>query len=186
MDILESIEARRSPKSYTSRQTTKGEIERLLQAATLAPNHKMTQPWRFIVLGEEAKRRYAELRAEMKSQKVQDPEVRAQVKAKVAREVTTVPSLIAVAMHQDEDPMTREEDYAATFMAIQNLLLAATAMGLAGYIHTGRILEKPHLREVLGVPGDQRVVAMLDVGEPAEIPGPKRRTPAPELTRWLD
>lgn len=186
MDTFEAIRTRRSPKSYTSRQPTKEEIQRLLEAAVLPPNHKMTQPWRFIVLGPETQRRYAELRAEMKSQKVQDPEVRNKVKGKVVREVTAVPALVAVAMHQDQDPMTREEDYAATFMGIQNFLLGATALGLAGYIHTGRIFERPELRDILEVPDDERVVAMLDLGEPAEIPGPKSRTPAPELTRWLE
>lgn len=186
MDVFEAIHARRSPRSFTSRQPGRAEIERLLQVAVLAPNHRMTQPWAFFVLGPEAKRAYAELRGELKSQKVEDPEVRAQVRDKVVRDVTSVPVLIGVAVRQDEDPMTREEDYAATFMGIQNLLLAAAGMGLGGYIHTGRILDRPTLREALGVPDDHRLVAVLDVGEPAEVPQEKARIPASERTTWLD
>lgn len=186
MDTFEAIKTRRSPKAYTSRQPTREEIEVLLETAVLAPNHRMTQPWRFVVLGPEAQRAYAELRADMKSRKVQESDVRRQVREKVVREVTEVPRLIAFVMHRDEDPMTREEDYAATFMGIQNFLLGATALGFAGYIHTGRIFERPELRKTLGIADDERVVAMVDLGEPAEIPGPKGRDPAAERTRWLD
>ena len=184
MDIHQTIRTRRSPSEFTARVPTREEIERLLDAAIMAPNHKMTQPWHFYVFGDEARQAYAELRGELKSQKVEDPEVRRRVREKVSGAILKIPALLAVAMRQDEDPMTREEDYAATWMAIQNLLLEAHGMGLAGYIHTGRIMDRPALRDALGVPEEQRVVALIDLGEPEELPAPKPRDAARERTTW--
>ena len=172
MDIHQTIRGRRSPTEFTARVPTRDEIERLLDAAIMAPNHKMTQPWHFYVFGDEAKQTYAELRGELKSQKVEDPEVRRRVREKVSGAILKVPVLLAVAARQDEDPMTREEDYAATWMGIENLLLEAHGMGLGGYIHTGRIMDRPALREALGVPEDQRIVALIDLGRARGAAGP--------------
>jgi nitroreductase len=186
MDLIDAIRGRRSTKRFVARRPGRDEVEQLLELATLGPNHRMTQPWRFYVMGERAQRGYGELRAELKSQKVEDPKAAAMVREKVMRETAAVPMIVAVAMVQSDDPQTREEDYAATFMGIQNLLLAAQNMGLQGHIHTGRIMDRPVLREALGVPEGERVVALIDLGEPAEVPSPKVRARAGELTRWTD
>ncbi len=186
MDAIEAIRARRSIKRFTERRPTREEIEGLLEVAALAPNHRMTQPWRFYVMGPETQKVYAELKGHLKSQKVDDPSAAVAVKDKVARDTIAIPVILAVAMKQDEDPLTREEDHAATFMGIENLMVAAAAAGLGCYLHTGRIMERDRLREILGVAEDERVVAIIDVGEPAEVPGPKARTPASELTTWTD
>ena len=58
MDTLDAIRGRRSIREFTDREITRDEIERLFEAAAQAPNHRMTQPWRFYVLGPEARRAY--------------------------------------------------------------------------------------------------------------------------------
>lgn len=184
MDLIEAIESRRSVKQFTERVPTRQELERLLQLATLPPNHRMTQPWRFYVMGPEAHARYAALKAELKSRKVEDEAAAAAVREKVERGTLAIPAVVAVAMPESEDEQTREEDHAAVFMGLENLLLAAQSMGLGGYIHTGRIMNFPELREALGVPEGQRVVALLDLGEPAELPSPKPRASASDVTHW--
>lgn len=183
--LIEAIRARRSIKRFTERRVTRAEIERLLELATLAPNHRMTQPWRFYVLGEAARSTYAALRAALKAAKVVDAEAAEQVRDKVERDTRTIPAVVAVAVIDVEDPEVQREDHAATFMGIENLLIGAHTMGLGGYIHTGAILERHELRQLLGVPDDQRVVALLDLGEPAETPMPKQRTSFEDVTRWL-
>ena len=70
-------------------------------------------------------------------------------------------------------------------MAIENLLLAATAMGLGTKMHSGDILEDGWLRDALQVNDRERIVAFIDVGEPAEEMPQKKRIPASEKTRWL-
>ncbi len=184
MDVMEAIATRRSVKRFTERVPSRESIERLLTAAAQAPNHRMTQPWRFYVLGARAGRAYAALKAESKAQKVAEAAAAARVREKVERETLAVPAILVVAMVESDDAATREEDRDATFMGIENLLLAAREAGLQGYIHTGRILERPELRALIGAPESERLVAIVDLGEPAETPSPKARIPASELTTW--
>lgn len=185
MDVLEAIQTRRSIKVFTDRPITREEIESLLEAAVLAPNHRLTEPWGFLVLGERAKRAYATVLAGRKARRAADAEAAAAVHERVVRKTVAVPAIIAVTMRLAEDPEVREEDYAATYMAVQNLLLAATARGLGTHVKTGAVMEDPEFRTALDVPSDQRVVALVFVGVPAEVPARKARTPATERTRWL-
>ncbi|MGH7476204.1 MAG: nitroreductase family protein [Longimicrobiales bacterium] len=187
MHAIEAIRARRSAKVFRAdRVVAPEEVEGLLELATLAPNHRMTQPWHFYVLGPRTKASYAALRGALKSRKVEDGEAARLVREKVERETAAVPCVIAVAVDQHEDPETREEDVAASWMGVENLLIGAQAIGLAGYIHTGRVLNLPELRRILDVPVSQRVIALIDLGEPAERATPKPRVAAGERTRWLD
>ena len=186
MDVEEAIRTRVSIKDFTPRPVTREEIERLLEAAILAPNHRMTQPLQFRVMGVKARRAYAEALAARKTAKIDEPETAAAVREKVLRRHREVPSMIAVAMAVNEDPEVREEDYATAFMAIQNLSLAAVEMGLGTHIKTGAVMEEPALRVALEIGEGQRLAAVVFLGEPAEIPEPKVRTPAGEKTRWLE
>lgn len=185
MDILTAIGARRSVKQFTTRAVTRDEIETLLDAAVQAPNHRMTQPWRFYVLGAEARRAYGDALGARKAKRVEDPAVGRQVRDKVAGEHEALPAVIAVAMTIDENPEIREEDYAACMMAVQTITLAATALGLGTHIKTGGVMDDPAARAAVGVPDDQRIVALVNVGEPETVPEPKPRTDAPSLTRWI-
>jgi nitroreductase len=185
MSLLDAIENRRSIKKFTSRAVTRAEIEALLDAAILAPNHGMTQPWGFIVMGEEARRAYGEVLGGRRASRIEDPEAAATVRERSVRGMVETPAIIAVTMHLDEDPETLEEDYAATFMAIQNMLLAAVARGLGTQIKTGAVMADPALRAALGVEEGRRIVALVFVGEPAEVPAAKSRVPAAEKTVWL-
>jgi nitroreductase len=92
--------------------------------------------------------------------------------------------MIAVAMTTSDNPEIREEDYAATFMAIQNLVLAAHARGLGSHLKSGAVMDDPLARAAVGVGEGERVVATLHLGEPAEVPPPRPRAPAPDLTTW--
>lgn len=185
MDVFDTFAARRSIKSFTDRALTRAEIERLLDAAVLAPNHRMTQPWRFHVLGPEARRAYGEVLGARKARKLEDAAAGEMVRKKVAEEHAALPSMIAVSVRLDENPEIREEDYAATFMAIQNLSLAAVDAGLGAHIKTGAVMDDPAARAAAGIPEGERLVAIVNVGEPAQVASPKPRTPARELTSWL-
>lgn len=185
MDVVEAIERRGSVKRFTDRPIAREEIEALLDLAVLAPNHRMTEPWGFLVLGPEGKMAYARVLARRKCSKIEDPEAREAVREKVIRGNSTVPAIIAVTCAQHEDPEIREEDYAATYMAVQNILLGAVARGLGAQIKTGAVMDDPELREALDVPSDRRIVALVFLGEPEEVPAPVPRTPASEKTRWL-
>jgi nitroreductase len=184
MRVSDAMRARRSIKKFTDRDVTRDEIEQLLAAAALAPNHRLTQPWRFYVLGPEARYAYGLVLGERKAKKQPDPESGRALRDTVAAEHRALPLMIAVATVNVDDPETREEDYAATMMAVQNLALAAVELGLGTHIKTGGVMCDPAARAAAGVAENERIVAIINVGTPAEIPGPKFRKSAAELTTW--
>src|SRR5689334_4408527 len=113
MAIPEIIERRRSIKKFTNRPISRDEIETLLGAAILAPNHRLTRPWRFYILGPDSRYAYGLALGERKARKLSDPEAARRLRETVAAEHRDLPCMIAVAMIQSENPETREEDYAA-------------------------------------------------------------------------
>jgi nitroreductase len=185
MDLHEAIRARRSVRQFTDRPISRAEIEQLLDAATQAPNHRLTQPWRFYVLGPEARRAYGTVLGSRKAKKVEDPAAAQAVIDKVVAAAVALPAQIAVTMTLSENPEVREEDYAATMMAVQNILLTARALGLATHLKSGATMEDPRARAALGIPDGERIIVTIDLGEPAGEPEPKPRRAATEFTTWL-
>src|SRR4051812_42758184 len=125
MKLTETIGQRRTIKRFTERAVTRAEIEQILTAATLAPNHKLTNPWRFYVLGPEARHAYGLALGERKAKKQTDPAKAAELRDTVAAEHRALPGMIAVAVPNTDDAERKEEDYAAAMMGIQNMMLAA-------------------------------------------------------------
>jgi nitroreductase len=185
MDISEAIRARRSTKDFRPGPVSRDRIERLLEAAVQAPNHRMTEPWRFHVLGEGARRAYGAALGARKAKKVEDPAAAADVIRKVAEKHVGLPAMLAVSVVLAEDPEVREEDVAAAWMAIENLLLLAPSLGLGTHLKTGAIMHDPKARAAVGVPDGERIVAIVEIGEPATPAPAKPRKPASTLTRWV-
>jgi nitroreductase len=185
MDLHEAIRARRSVRQFTERPIGRDEIEQLLDAAVQAPNHRLTQPWRFYVLGPEARRAYAAVLGARKAKKVEDPAAAQAIVDKFVAGAAVMPAQIAVTMTVAENPEIREEDYAATMMAVQNILLTARALGLATHLKSGAVMQDPRARSAIAVPEDERIVVLIDLGEAAEVPESKPRRAASEVTTWL-
>ena len=137
----------------------------LLDLAVLAPNHHVTEPWRFWVVG----RATLEALSEATGDK------------KLLRSHTAV----IVGVKRDADSQVAEEDYAATACAIQNFMLAARARGLASFWRTPGVLSRPVVARMLDVPRKVRLIGLVHVGRPGE-PFPERpERSAAEHTRWL-
>ncbi len=185
MNASAVIRERRSIKRFAERPLSREEIETLLDAAALAPNHRLTQPWRFYVLGPQARYAYGLALGERKARKLDDPERARAMRDTVAQEHRALPGMIAVAVVNSDDPEIREEDYAAAMMAIQNLALVAVELGLGTHIKTGGVMADPGARAAAGVRDNERIVAIVNVGVPAEIPPPKNRQPASAFTTWV-
>jgi nitroreductase len=187
MDAIDAIQRRTSVRRYRPEPVPRETIELLLDCAVRAPNHKLTEPWRFVVLTGDAKARLAEIRAGHRAGRYDDPaseEARSGM-AKVRRETLETPAVIAILARVHPDEITREEDYAAVMMATANLMTAAQASGLGTYLKTGGVMRDPGLAELIGLPDGYRVVGLLSLGYPAEAETPRRRQPARDLTRWL-
>ncbi len=184
MQILDAISTRRSIKRFTSRSVTRAEIETLLSAAVAAPNHRLTQPWRFYVLGPEARQAYGLVLGERKARKIEDPDAARAMRDTVAAEHRALPGMLVVAVADHESPEIREEDYAAVMMGLQNFLLAAVALGLGTHVKTGTVMSDPGARAAAGVKDNERIVAVVNIGEPADVPPAKPRQPAAAFTTW--
>jgi nitroreductase len=184
MNVSEAIRQRRSIKKFVDRPVTRDEMETLLAAATLAPNHRLTQPWRFYVLGPEARHAYGAALGERKAKKQPTEEAGRALRDTVAAEHRALPGMLVVAVVHRDDPETREEDYAAAMMAVENLSLAAVELGLGTHIKTGAVMADPAARAAAGVRDDERIVAVVNVGVPADVPPTKPRESAAAFTTW--
>ncbi len=185
MNLTDALQQRRSIKRFTDRAVTREEIEQLLAAATLAPNHKLTQPWRFHVLGPEARHAYGAALGERKAKKAATPEAGRALRDTVANEHRALPAMIVVAVVKSDNAETAEEDYAAAMMGVQNLALAAVNLGLGTHIKSGAVMADPAARAAAGVGDDERIIAVVNVGEPADVPPAKGRNPIASCTSWL-
>ncbi len=188
MDAIDAIQRRTSVRRFRPDPVPRETIERLLDCAVRAPNHKLTQPWRFAVLTGAARSRFAEIRARHRSKRYPDPES-PEARAggeKVRREALETPAFVVVMCAVNADELTREEDYAAAMMATENLMIAAESLGLGTYLRTGGVMRRPELAELVGLAEGFRVVGVVSLGFPADAAAPSRRRPAAELTRWLE
>lgn len=193
MDVLEAIRTRRTIKSYAPDSVPRALIEQVLEAAVWAPNHRLTEPWEFVVVQGETLEALAALRRRMTVEWLSaqrgaggppPAERLAREGDDAYRKAIAAPVTVAVTVAQHADPAIREEDYAAVAAAIQNMMLAAKGLGLGAFWSTNRLIEYPPARELLGVPPDRRIVGLVQLGYPAQERG-ARRTPASAHTRWL-
>jgi nitroreductase len=184
MKTSDAISTRRSIKKFTSRPVTREEIETCLAAAVTAPNHRLTQPWRFYVLGPDARHAYGLVLGGRKARKIEDPAAARAMCDTVAAEHRALPAMLIVAVVENENPEIKEEDYAAVMMALQNLSLAAVELGLGTHMKTGAVMADPAARAAAGVKEGERIVAVVNLGEPAEVPAAKPRETASAFTTW--
>jgi nitroreductase len=189
MDTYEAIQRRASVRSFRPVQVPREALERVLAAAVRAPNHKLTEPWRFAVLTGVSLKRFAEIRRAHRAKRFDDPADPQSAKAieKTHREALETPAFIVVMCAVPDDAVRREEDYAATMMAVENLLVAATAEGLGSYVRTGGIMELPELKALVDLSSGYRIAAVVSLGYAAEAKDPTpRKKPLAELVRWMD
>jgi nitroreductase len=184
--VLEAIKTRRSISRMKPDAVPKAAIEQMLEAAVWAANHRATEPWRFYVLQDDGKKRFAAIRRRSRAATFPDPNAPEAQKAldKVHADTLATPAIIAVTAHVAENEDQRREDTAATYMAAQNLMLAGWEQGIGTYLRTGAILRDPELRQLLNLEADREILGMVYVGYPSDVPQ-KKRTPAAERTVWL-
>jgi nitroreductase len=184
--VLETIKARRSISRMKPDSVPKDVVERMLDAAIWAPNHRTTEPWRFYVLQGEGKKRFAAIRRRVRAAGFPDPNAPEAQKAleKLEGDTLATPVIIAVTAHVAENEEQRREDFAATFMATQNMMLVGWEEGVGSYLRSGAVLHDRELAELLKLEPNREVLAMVYVGYPSDVPT-KKRTPAADRTVWL-
>jgi nitroreductase len=169
MDVETAIRTRRTHKAFAPEPLPREQIDELLELASWAPNHNLTVPWRFRVIGPEALRRLKE---------VAGPEG--------AAKLDRAPTLIVVSCVLSGDPVEEEEDLHATAAASYIVLLAAHARGFAGYWRTPGLLRTSEGCAAVGLGEEERFVGLLHLGLPRQEKPAPERPGADQTTTYLD
>lgn len=169
MDVETAIRTRRTHKAFAPEPLSREEIADLLELARWAPNHHLTAPWRFRVVGPATLERL---------KRAAGPEG--------AAKLDRAPTLVVASSALSGDAVQDEEDLHATAVASYIVLLAAHARGLAGYWRTPGLLRTEEGREAVGLPAGERFVALLHLGRARQEKEPPQRPPAAETTEFLE
>jgi nitroreductase len=163
MDVEEAIRTRRTHKAYGGDPIDRATLDELFDLARWAPNHHLTNPWRFRVLGPRALER-----------------LKAAAGEEQASKLDRAPTLVVVSS------VGNEEDRDATAAAAYIVLLAAHGRGLASYWRTPAALTTPQGRAAVGVGEDEQVLGLLHLGRPRQEQRVPERAPVAEVARYLD
>jgi nitroreductase len=169
VDVEQGIKGRRTHKVFGPTPVDRAVLEELLELARWAPNHNLTNPWRFRVLGPESLARLKEAAG---------PEG--------AAKLDRAPTLVAASALQTGDPVQDEEDVCATAAAVYIVLLAAHARGLVGYWRTPAVVRTPEGRQALGIPDDERFVGLIHLGPQRQEQQPPERLPPGDYVTYLE
>jgi nitroreductase len=169
MDVDEAIRSRRTHKAFAPEPVPRELLDELLSLARWAPNHHLTNPWRFRVLGPQALER-----------------LKLAAGAEAAAKLDRAPTLVAATSTRSEDPVQDEEDLCATACATYAVLLGAHGRGLAGYWRTPGVLRTEEGHAALGIGPQERFVALIHLGWSRQQREPPERLGASNVITYLD
>jgi nitroreductase len=169
MDLDTAIRTRRTHKAFRPTPVPRVVLDELFDLARWAPNHNLTNPWRFRVVGPDALARLKQAAG-----------------AEAAPKLDRAPTLVVCSCVLSGDPVQDEEDLHATACAAYIVLLAAHARGLAGYWRTPEVLRSDQGRDAVRLPADERFVSLIHLGEPVQERQAPDRAAVAETVAYLD
>jgi len=189
IEVDQLIRQRRSvyPKDYTDEIVSDRIINQILENANWAPNHKQTEPWRFVVFTGEGLKKLAWFQSECYKNVTiangtykEDRYLALQTKPLVSSHI------IAVCMKRDEAKRLPEwEELGAVFCAVQNMYLTAAAYGVGCYLSTGGITSFEEAKPFFGLGSEDKLCGFLHVGIPKGNVPDGRRRPVSEKVKWI-
>ena len=184
--LLDLILARRSvsPRFLVEPTPTPEHLDLILRAAVAAPDHKSLKPYRFILIPAERRADLAAAFREAKSE--QDPAAPATEVERAGEKAYRGAMLLAVVLRiiRDHPRVSVSDQMLAAGAALENALLAATALGYGGCLRSGISATSRRVRLALGLSGDEELAAFLMLGTPAKTPGPRDDNAAGLLSVW--
>ncbi len=184
-DNLDLLVTRRSVGKVTAQGVPRAMIATLLEAAIQAPNHHLTQPWRFIVLTGDARRAVGEAHAAayLRAHPAAPDSVRERERGRLERAPTVI---VCIVRTDAQDTVRAREDRDAVACAVQNILLAAHANGLATMWRTGTMVDEPDVHAALGLATTDDIVAFVYLGFPSGDAPDKPRSSPSDVVTWRD
>jgi len=188
-ELNQLIRLRRSvyPKDYTGEIVPDQIINQMLENANWAPNHKLTEPWRFTVFSGDGLKKLAAFQSECYKQ-VTEAKGSYQEDRYVALQTKPMESshIIAIGMKRDAAKRLPEwEELGAVFCAVQNMYLTATAYGAGCYISTGGITNFEEAKSFFGLGTDDKLCGFLHVGMPKGAVPEGRRKAVADKVIWV-
>lgn len=181
VSVYQALYQRRMAWQFKDEAVPKAAVERMLEAAVWAPNHRLTEPWRFFVVdGASPLRRTLGDQAYEVSMERRGDTKRADASRK---SILDAPALIYVYCVPGPNDEVTQENYASVCCAAHNISLAGVAEGLAVTWETGGATRHPKLKETLEAEEDWTLATMLSVGFSAESPA-SFRTPVANFVHW--
>ena len=185
MDVFDAIHTRQSIGKVKPDPIPREMIEKMLAAAAQAPNHHKVRPWRFVVLTGAARERLGD--AMVDALRKRNPNADDESLARERRKPLRAPVLIAVGVDKPDIPKAIEiENVCAVAAAVQNMLLAAHALGLGAMWRTGDAAYDPHVKSFLSFAPDQHLIGFIYVGYPESEPVTPSRPSYEDRTVWLE
>lgn len=167
-NLLDLIKTRRTIGKVTDESVPREHIIQILEAGHWAPSHHNTQPWKFFVMTGEGRNRLGEAYARISIEdNGAEGEEAVKLREKGIQKAHRAPLVIAVACvpTEGERVMIREE-VAATSACVQNMLLAAYALGYGAIWRTGAPCYDVRMKEAFGLGTRDEMVALLYIGRP--------------------
>jgi nitroreductase len=163
-------------------------VDKILESAVHAPNHKITEPWRFHVFTGKGRGELARARADLArilaETEGEEEELAVGRISRERKKAFRAPVVIAVISRGGREEVETLENYAACAAAVQNMQLTAHALGLGTIWRTGLQAYHPYMREFFGLEAGDKIVAYLYLGYPDMEERPRRREPASSKTVW--
>jgi nitroreductase len=188
LEVNRAIETRQSIGRVRQDPVPRELVEKILESAVHAPNHKLTEPWRFHVFIGKGRGEFARARAELaRLQARAEGEEEEFAAGRISRErkkAFRAPVVIAVISKGGRDEVETLENYAACAAAVQNMQLAAHSLGLATIWRTGTFAYHPYMRDFFELEENDKIAAYLYLGYPDMSERPRRREPASSKTVW--
>ena len=188
-NLQDLINNRRSIYKFTSKSVDDDILNQALIAASNAPCHKHTHPWRFYILGSDSRKKLIPTitkLAKIKSQKMQSKNTEADAQRAI-KKITEPPILIAVTSQKSSDDELREkEDYAASVCALHNLVLSLWENGVGSQWSTGSITRDKSTYEILSIDYmKEEIIGFVKAGYPDTIREVNKK-PVDEIVKFLD
>lgn len=170
VSVREILLGRRTIHRFENRPVEYDAVERALECAVRAPNHKLTSPWKFFLPGPETISAVIDLNTELllrtKGASSADHK---------RKSWSSMPGWLIVACRLSDDELRHREDYAACACAVQNFMLSLWSEGIGSKWSSGPVTREPRLLELMGLdPGEHEVVALVWFGYPDEAPATQR------------
>lgn len=188
-EITEIIKNRRTiyPQFYSSRKVHKEIIEHLLQNATWAPTHGMTQPWRFKVFSEESRKTLSDTLSILYKELTPTENFREDKFAKMQARPFQASAVIVAYMKRGDNPKIPEiEEISSVACAIQNLCLTATAYGIGSFWSTPKIIYTKEMNDFLKISDEDKCMGIIYLGYPNDEWPKGQRKPIEYLTEWYN